>query len=152
VTQGPTPELHRHLAAATFNAAWDLIEKPDRSADDNALMLLSAATSRWHWAMVGGPEELAAGDWQVAHVACLLGFSDLALLFARRNLATAVENGWDGWRLASAHEGMARASAGAGDGSARDDHIRRAEEALAREPDEDDRKVIDGQLATVPAV
>jgi hypothetical protein len=31
-----TPEdWHRQIAAATFNRAWELMEKPDRSADED---------------------------------------------------------------------------------------------------------------------
>ncbi len=101
----------REVAVGQFNAAWDLIDKTDRSAEDDGAMVLAAATSRWHWGQVGGPEQTATGDWQVAHVACLLGLGELAALFASRNLATAEAEGWDGWRLASAHEAMARACA-----------------------------------------
>ena len=35
---------------------------------------------------MGGPEEVATGDWQVADVASLLGLVDIALVFAERNL------------------------------------------------------------------
>jgi hypothetical protein len=142
--------VHRRLGVELFNATWDLIDKPDRSGDDDIEMLLSAAASRLHWGRIGGPEELATGDWQVAHVASLLGFGALALRFARRNLAAAEALGWDGWRLASAHEGMARAAAAAGDTAGRDTHLAAARVALTREPDADEREVIEGQLATIP--
>ena len=67
--------------------------------------------SRWHWAQVGGPEQIATGDWQVARVASLLGVTDLALVFAQRSLDTTTAEGWDGWRLASAYEGMSEPAA-----------------------------------------
>ena len=135
-----------------FNSTWQLIEAQSRSDDDEVEMLLAAATSRWHWGRVGGPEEVATGDWQVAHVASLLGHGALALRFAQRSLATAQQEGWGGWRLASAHEGMARASAAAGDAEARSLHVAAAEKALAEETADDDRTVIADQLATVPPV
>jgi hypothetical protein len=138
------------LAKELFNGTWDLIDKPDRSADEDVAMLLSAAASRWHWGRVGGAEQVATGDWQVAHVASLLGLGDLAELFATRNLDAAVAGEWDGWRLASAHEGMARALATRGDSDGRARHIAAAEEALGREPEEEERELIASQLATVP--
>jgi hypothetical protein len=141
---------HRAFAPALFNATWQLIEKEGRSEDDDLAMLLSAAGSRWHWGRVGGPEQQASGDWQVAHVLSLLGEGSLALRFARRNLATATENDWTGWRLASAHEGVARAYATIGDTAQRDEHIAAAEQALAAETDHEDRKVIADQLASIP--
>ncbi|MGB8650832.1 MAG: hypothetical protein WCD35_09235 [Mycobacteriales bacterium] len=143
-------DWHRELGARLFNETWSLIEKPDRTAEDDVEMLLTAAASRWHWGQVGKAEQLAGGDWQVAHVASLLGLADVALMFARRQLATTKREGWDGWRLASAHEGLARASAAAGDWQARSRHVAAAEAALDREPDLEDRAVIAGQLASVP--
>ncbi len=145
-------DVHRDVGVDRFNATWDLIDAKDHSADDDVELLLSAMTSRWHWGQAGGPEEISTGDWQVAHAASLLGLGELALLFARRNLATAEAQGWTGWRLASAHEGMARASAVAGDAEGRAAHLAAAEAALAAEPDAEERQVIAGQLATVPAL
>jgi hypothetical protein len=143
---------HRRLAVAEFNRCWDLIDKVDRSVDDRAEMLLAATTSRWHWAQIGGPEETAAGDWQIGHVASLLGFGDLAKLFADRNLATATAEGWTGWRLASAHEGVARACAMLGDGTGRERHVAEARAALSEEDDAGNVEVVAGQLATIPEV
>jgi hypothetical protein len=145
-------EVHREIGVDRFNATWDLIDKQDRSADDDVELLLSAMTSRWHWGRVGGPEEISTGDWQVAHAASLVGLGDLALLFARRNLATAEAQGWSGWRLASAHEGVARACAVGGDRTGRDEHVAAAEAALAAEPDDEERQIVAEQLATVPQV
>ena len=141
---------HRQFGAGLFNRTWELIDKRDRSADDDAEMLLAATASRWHWGHVGGPEEIATGDWQVAHVASLLGFGDVARFFAGRNLDVAESSGWDGWRLASAHEGMARAMAASGDAEGRARHLDEARSALAREPDEEDKRVIGEQIASVP--
>ncbi len=142
---------HREVAVGQFNAAWDLIDKTDRSPEDDGAMVLAAATSRWHWGQVGGPEQTATGDWQVAHVACLLGLGEMAALFASGNLATAEAEGWEGWRLASAHEGMARACATRGDDEGRSHHVAAARSALEREPDPEDRAVVEEQLASLPS-
>lgn len=144
--------MSREFAVAAFNATWALIERTDRTADDDLAMLLAAMASRWHWDAAGGSEQWRNGDWQVAHVASLLGFGDLALRFAERTLRSALEEGLDGWALASAHEGMARAYATLGDVEGRRRHVAEAEAALAREADEEDREVIAGQLASVPEV
>jgi hypothetical protein len=147
---GEMSEWNHLFGIALFNQAWELIDKPDRSADDDIEMLLRAMTSRWHWQQVGGPEQIATGDWQVAHVASLLGFGEVAKAFAERNLAATIELGADGWRLASAHEGMARACAAIGDRDGRDRHLAVAREALERETDADERKVIEDQIASIP--
>ncbi len=77
---------HRRFGAELFNSTWDLIEQAERSADDEAAMLVAAMASRWHWSQVGTAEQVATGDWQVAHVFSLLGYGDVALRFARRVL------------------------------------------------------------------
>ena len=142
---------HREIGVDRFNGTWDLIDKgAARTPDDDVELLLSAMTSRWHWARAGGPEEIATGDWLIAHAACLVGLGDLALLFARRNLELAEAQGWGGWRLASAHEGMARACALTGDVDGRSFHVDACEAALADEPDAEESAVIREQLATVP--
>jgi hypothetical protein len=142
----------KKIGAALFNGAWDLIEKTDRTADEDLEMLTMAMASRWHWGQVGGPSQLATGDWQVARTASLIGLGDLALRFASRNMATTEAEGWDGWRLASAHEGLARAYATLGDAEGRARHLAAAGAALEREPDAEERRIIEGQLATVPEV
>lgn len=40
---------HRYFSAECFNQAWDLIEKPQRTAEDNEKMLLLSIASLWHW-------------------------------------------------------------------------------------------------------
>ena len=141
---------HRKFGRALFNDCWDLIGSSSRDSDDDVEMLLCAAASRWHWSRVGGAEEIATGDWQIAHVASLLGLGDLALRFAERNLAIAAAEGWDGWRLASAHEGMARAWAAAGDSARRARHLEFGRQALDREEDAETRVAIAEQLDAVP--
>src|SRR5947209_3647818 len=101
-------------AKAAFNACWDLIDRTDRGRDDDRRMLLAACASRHLWGLVGGDDEAAVGDWQVAHVVSLLGEAGLALRFAESSLRVTEANGWTDWRLASALEGMARAHAVAG--------------------------------------
>ena len=149
-TGGPPPDWHRQVAAETFNRAWDLIELPQRSRAEQDEMLRTAFASRHHWEQVGGDAERATGDWQIAHVASLLGLSDLALRCARSALDIAEARGWTGWRLASCHEGMARAYSAAGDRAARDRHVALARAALRDADDPGDRELIESQLATVP--
>lgn len=144
-------KFHESVAADLFNRCWELIDQEHRTGDEEIEMLLSAMTSRWHWSQVGGPPEIATGDWQVAHAAALAGFADLSLAFASRNLTTAETERWTGWRLASAHEGMARACAVSGDEADRQRHLDAAYAALESEPDQGDRSLIETQLASVPA-
>ena len=40
---------HKYFSAHCFNSAWDLIEKSDRTADDDDRMIRLAQASVWHW-------------------------------------------------------------------------------------------------------
>lgn len=150
----PPPDIsastHRQLAVAAYNRAWELIDQPQRTDTERHAMLHAAFASRYHWEFIGGDEERAVGDWQIARVAGLAGLPQLALRYAQSAVDIALEHGWSGWRLASAYEGMARAHSVAGDRAERDRYVALAEEELATICDAEDRELIESQLATVP--
>jgi len=145
-------EAHQYFAIETFNGTWELIDKTDRTPDEDAEMLQRAFTSRWHWSFVGGVEQWATGDWQIAHVASLLGYGWMAQFYARRAFAACENDGWTDWRRASMLEGMARAASAAGDQIEYAKYFELAQEAVAAIADPEDRELIASQLATVPAL
>jgi DNA-binding transcriptional MerR regulator len=146
------PETERGLAVGLFNRTWELIEQVDRSADQDAEMIHTAHASRYHWGNIGEPVRLARGEWQVSRVYSTLGRGEPALWHAHRCLAILEANGGgiEDWDLPAAYEGLARASAVAGDRSARDVYVERAREALSRVADPEDRRIIEADLATLP--
>ena len=42
-------EAHRYFSAECFNRAWDLIELPARTPEQDRTMLQLGLTSLWHW-------------------------------------------------------------------------------------------------------
>jgi hypothetical protein len=145
-----TDELHRELGKQIYNGTWDLIDQADRTPEQDRLMLVSACASWWHWDKAGTEQNRATADWQVAHVASLLGYGDLALEFASSALERVEAGSMDDWMRASALEGLARAHAAAGHQAERDDAVRMAREALADISEEDERTLIASQIDTVP--
>ena len=143
-------KLHRRFAVDLFNRSWDILDQAERTPADEEELLAVAFASRWHWDQIGGDEERAVGDHQIAKVASLLGHGDLALRYATLALERTEAAAWGGWRLAAAYEGMARAHAAAGDTAARAEWVAKTEAALAAIPDPEERQVIADQLATVP--
>ena len=107
-------DSQRGLAAQTFNAAWNLIDKSERTSEEERQMLTLACASRALWEGIGGAEQKVTGDWQVAHVASLLGHASLALEFANAAYEEASTSDVPTWLLASTCEGLARAHATAG--------------------------------------
>jgi hypothetical protein len=144
------PEARRAAAAAAFNFTWSLLERDDRSADEDELMVHAAHASRFLWETVGGPAQHARGEWQISRVYAVLGRPEPALHHAERCLAACRTGDLGGFDLGFAYEALARASAVAG---AREDADRFA--ALAREQaacveDREDRQVLLDDLATLP--
>jgi hypothetical protein len=141
---------HTAFAKAAFNGAWDLVDKTARSAEEDRQMLTLALASRWHWGEVGTPENKAIADWQVAHVASLIGNASLAVGFAQTAYDAVRANDLPDWLRASTAEGLARAQACAGDRTSYETYVNEARQLVERLDDEEDRELILGQLASIP--
>jgi DNA-binding transcriptional MerR regulator len=143
---------HRALGAALFNHVWTLLEKTDRSADDDADMVHAAHASRFHWSRADGvrPEHLARGEWQCSRVYAVLGRAEPALWHAEQCRRTLEAHDVADFDIAAAYEALARAYAVAGDTAAADSWRARATAALAGIADPDDREIIAGDIATLP--
>jgi hypothetical protein len=141
---------HRTLAVSAFNASWTLLEK-DRSDEEDRELLECAFESRHHWRIVGAATQWAIAEWMVARCFSELGYGELALRFARAAIAAEPDDA-PAWMRASMLEGVARAHAAHGDRLERDAAFAAATAALAEEPDPEERKIIEDQLATVPEV
>lgn len=80
------PATERHLAVALYDQVWTYLDRPDRSAADDLAMIHTAHASRHHWAAVGGPENLARGEWLCSRVYAVLGRDEPARHHAHRCL------------------------------------------------------------------
>ncbi|MDX6523604.1 MAG: hypothetical protein QOI17_1117 [Gaiellales bacterium] len=146
-----TPEQTRRLAVDLFNQVWRMMERDDRTVDDDDRMLYAAHTSRWLWGEVGEPVNRARGEWQVSRVYTVLGRPEPALYHARRCLEICSEHGIGDFDLAYAHEALARAHALAGDRDRALASRRAAERAADQIADADDRELLDRDLGSLPA-
>src|SRR5437660_11817841 len=146
-----TREQPRQLAVDLFNEVWSLMERSDRTPADDDRVLHAAHASRHHWGLIGRPENLARGEWQVSRVYTVLGRGEPALHHARRCLEICAEHGIGDWDLAYAHEALARAYETAGDRdralASRPDSERAAEQI----EDADDREHLERDLQTLSA-
>jgi hypothetical protein len=157
MTLPTTPELldadtHRKLAAHLFNHVWTLLETEDRSAAQDDEMVHAAHASAYHWSRTGVPDmrqRLAVGEWQCSRVYAVLGRAEPALHHARRCVELAEGDGVEDWVAASAYEAMARASLVAGDRAAFDEWREKAARAAAAIGDDEDRVVIENDLAAL---
>ncbi|MGI8862114.1 MAG: hypothetical protein ACR2GV_05255 [Gaiellaceae bacterium] len=101
------------------------------------------------WSKIGGPANVARGEWQCARVYSTLGRADSALWHARRclQLTEAGGEGFEDWDLPGAHQALAHAHLAAGDTSEARRWAALARAGVARVEDPEDREVIEGQIA-----
>ena len=139
----------RELGIELFNRTWALMEKPDRDPDE---LLHSAHASAYHWMQAGGTAaNRARSEWQCSRVYAVLGRAEPALHHARRclELCEAHPDEVEEFDLPFAYEALARAHAVAGDEAESRSWLARAREAGKRIADEDDRVLLDSDLATI---
>jgi hypothetical protein len=141
-------EWHRKQAVDLFNFTWTLIDKPDRTTDDDNLMIHAAHASRYHWGIVGTAVNFLRGDWQIAHVYPFLGQAQPALYHAQRCLDQCRANNIGDFDLAYAYEGAARACAG--QTAKAQQYHQLAEQAGAAIAEEEDRQMFQKDLAVGP--
>ena len=134
-----------------FNRVWTLLEQPDRGVEDDDEMLHAAHASRYHWGEVGTIANRARGEWQCSRVYAVLGRAEPALHHARRCLELCESAGdeLDEFDLPFAYEALARANAVAGNAEQARHWIGLARAAADSISDEDDRLLLEADLATI---
>ena len=100
---------HRPIAVRLFNETWDLIEKKDRTRDDDSQMLEKAYASLYHWRQVGTKLNLVRGYWQVSRVHAILEQGDAAYFYGISGVELCEAEGFGDFDLAFAYESVARA-------------------------------------------
>ena len=68
-----TPEVHRAIGVELFNKTWEIMDKPKRSDQDNALMLEYAHGSALHWSYCGTEDNRQRAFWLLSRVYSVFG-------------------------------------------------------------------------------
>lgn len=136
-------------AKRLFNETWDLLDKKDRTAEDDMLMLHKAHTSCYLWREANKPVNNARGEWQVSRVYAALKFGEPALLSGQRSLDICLNNNITGLDLAFGHEAVARAHAVLGNKARSDEHKALGLAAAETIADDADKKYTIGELENI---
>lgn len=150
MTSKADAEWHRKMAARLFNSTWDLLLKKRRTKEERDTMIHMAHASRYHWGVVGGPKELAIGEWQISRVYAALGRPEPSLYHAERCLEICKAHEVGDFPLAYAYEALARAFAIAGKSRERAACLKLARAAGAKIREVDDRTLFAKDLRTIP--
>lgn len=143
-------EAQQLFARGINSSVWQLLEKADRSEDENELIVHAAHASCYHWLQVGTAVNQQRGEWLISRVYAELGRADAAVRHARRCLALTNEfsEQMKDFDRAYGYECVARASAVAGEGEEASQYLRLAEEAAERIAGEEDKKIFDGDFGS----
>ena len=142
---------HRYFAAECYNRAWDLMDKPGRSAADDEQMLRLSLASHWHWTQ--HPDNtsttMSIGYWQTARIYALLGQADNARHFGQLCLEASLADGVEPFYRGYAYEALARAEMVAGNQAKMDEYLAQARREAALVSDGDEAKQLQADLATI---
>jgi DNA-binding transcriptional MerR regulator len=144
-------DAHRRLGVDLFNRTWTLMEKEGRTVEEDDELLHCAHASAYHWLHAGTAANRARSEWQCSRVYTVLGRAEPALHHAQRCLAICESepDALEEWDLPFAYEALARAHAVAGDSAETSRCVERARTLGAAIADEDDRRLLETDLATI---
>ena len=141
---------HRFFSAACFNGVWELLERPNRTPDDDVRLLAAAHASLWHWLQRPDctPRNLSVGYWLLSRAYAVLGNGAEARCYGSLSLDAAAQEPpfYQGY----AHEALARAARAAGDWSLVERHLAEAHRFAEQVTDADERTMLENDL-TQPA-
>lgn len=145
-------EAHHRLGVDLFNRTWTLVEREGRTADEDDELLHCAHASAYHWLHGGATDaNRARSQWQCSRAYAVLGRAEGAVHHAERCLAIvqASPGEMEDWDLPAAYEALARAYALAGNAGESRRYLELGRAAAAAIADEDDRALIESDLATI---
>ena len=143
-------ETERRLAAGLYNDVWRLMDLPKRRPEQDDEMLHAAHASRYHWGNVGGPVNLARGEWLCSRVYAVLRRPEPAIWHAQRCLELLTDFGaGENWDESAACEALSRSYSVAGNKDEKKAWLARAREALKSVANPEDRQPIEDDLKTI---
>jgi len=136
-------EAHLHFAKGFNGKTWDLLDKQERTPEEDELLVDYAHASLTHWRVVGTGVHLQRGVWMLARANTVLGNAQMALQYAGRclELTEQHKHQLSNFDFAFAYECMARAQALAGNRAEAQRYMEMADKAGAAIEDNEDRKI-----------
>ncbi len=137
---------HRFFSAACFNGVWELLERPNRTPDDDVRLLAAAHASLWHWLQRPDctPRNLSVGYWLLSRAYAVLGNAVEARRYGSLSLDAAAQEPpfYQGY----AHEALARAARSAGDSQLAERHLAEARRFAEEVTESEERTMLESDL------
>lgn len=144
-------KVHEYFSVTCFNKAWELIEKPTRTPEEDEDMVRLSLASHWHWTQRQDctVTNASVGYWQTSRIYAILGLADNARRYGHLCLAASKDKEALPFCLGYAYEALARAELVAGNHKKMAEHLEAAQKAADTIPNADAKKQLLGDLATI---
>ena len=143
--------VHERFSVECFNLAWDLLDRSDRSPEQDEEMIRLSVASTWHWTKRSDctAENRSVGLWQTSRIHSVLGHTEEARRYASLCVQESSKEGVGVFFLAYAYEATARAEALAGNASVATAALEQAQRLLERIEDAEARSMLEQDLDDV---
>jgi tetratricopeptide (TPR) repeat protein len=141
--------VHRYFSVQCFNQAWELIEKPERTTEEDEAMIRLSHASHYHWTQREGysPTNNSIANWQLARIYAVLGRLEQARHYAGLCLQASREEGVEAVFVGYAYEALARVERMAGNKEQAQAYLASALEQADKTDDEEERQMLLDDLA-----
>jgi hypothetical protein len=138
---------HKYFSADCFNRAWDLIDKPVRSAEEERMMVLLNQASLYHWSQRpdNDAKSQSIGYWQASRIQVLLGNAVEARRYA--DICLEYSRALEPFYLGYAYEALARAASLAGNRAEFEQFLSEARDLAQKVASREDRDALLKDLA-----
>jgi tetratricopeptide (TPR) repeat protein len=140
---------HEYFSAYCFNKAWDLLDKPQRSAEENEEMIRLSQASLWHWTQREDctNRNMSIGYWQASRIYASLG----AIEEARRlgEVCMRYSKNEPPFFLGYAYEALARAEKLSGNTAQAEVYLKEASRLAELVKGDDDQKQLFADIASL---
>jgi hypothetical protein len=142
---------HKYFSVKCFNKAWDLMDKSDRTAEEDEQMVRLSLTSHWHWTQREDytEREMSSAHWQTSRIYAMLGQADNARRYGQLCLAASQGEDLPPFCLGYAYEALARAESVAGNSDKMEKYLRKARRVADTMSDPDVQKQFLEDLDTI---
>jgi len=142
---------HKYFSTHCFNKAWDLIDQPSRTLEEDEEMIRLSLASTWHWKQRDDctQKNISVSFWQTSRIFSILGQVQNARRYARLCLDASQGEDVAQFYLGYAYEAMARAESLVGNTAQVDQYLEKARDIAAAMSDSDEKQMLLDDLAEI---
>jgi hypothetical protein len=144
-------KAHKHFSAGCFNETWGLLDKKDRTAEDDEQMVRLTLASHYHWTQREDYDHTKASvaHWQTSRVYAVLGQAENAIRYGKLCLEVSKKEGVEPFYLGYAYEALARAEMVAGNDEKVEKYLQKAKDTAEEVANKDHKQWLLDDLATI---